>query len=72
MLGKRIAALEIKLRRPKPRPLWAIITRESRDPYVARNELLERQKARPLSEADAAELARLEVVISNYELDLAV
>ncbi|MEQ1609442.1 MAG: hypothetical protein ABL956_10825 [Hyphomonadaceae bacterium] len=72
MLSRRIAVLEIKLRRREPLPLWAILTRERSDPFAARAALTARAKGSPLSEADAIELARLQRVIEDYETDMAL
>lgn len=71
MLRRRLDRLEAK-EPDKPRHFYWLAWRELRDPFAARDELLERQKAGPLSDADAAELARLEAAIPRYELDLAI
>lgn len=71
MLKSRILRLEAS-QRPATKPLWALITRETADPFAARDALLARQRAGPLSPADAAELARLERVIELYEMDMAI
>lgn len=71
MLKARILRLEAT-RRPAPRPFWALITRETADPFAARDALLERTKASPLTDHEAAELLRLQRVIENYEMDMAV
>lgn len=71
MLKARIIRLE-GTRRPPPRPIWALLTGETEEPYAARAALIQRIGGAPASAVDAIELARLERVISNYEADMAI
>jgi len=71
MLKRRLNRLEGK-QSDKPLHFWWIAWREMRDPFAARDELHDRQKAGALSPNDDAELARLNAAIPNYELDLAI
>lgn len=73
MLKRRIEALEGELERKRaagPRHVWWLLWRELRDPFAARDELLERQREGPLSAEDAAELTRLEAAIPRYQDDM--
>lgn len=71
MLKSRILRLEARAPRA-PRPLWALITRETSDPFEARAALRERMHSSSFTAAEAAELARLGRVIANYEADMAL
>lgn len=71
MLKARILRLEAA-QRSAPRPFWALITRETADPFAARDALLVRKQEGLLTKEEVAELARLERVIEHYETDMAI
>jgi hypothetical protein len=71
MLKRRLERLEGR-QSPHPRHVWSVMWREVSDPFAAREDLLEEQRTRPLTESEAAELARLEAAIPNYQTDLSI
>lgn len=54
-----------------PLPFWALITRETADPFAAQEALRLRCEAASLSTKDAAKLVRPQRVIDRSEMDMA-
>ena len=69
MLKRRVERLEAAVKPVDPEYYWFYRFGERRDVYAVRTQLLARQADEPLSAEDAADLARIEYLIADYEAD---